>query len=140
MIFLTNTESRKYTSGTLEVKELLEANFVALKVRRDNKIPRNDALENDKNYPQNWMLRYPPQKESTAEAWQEGLCVLEKFFLSKKSTAYPPKSIKLIDQTIDDTPVLEDFFMDNDIEEIIKSVIDADKLNEDFYNNYTTFA
>ena len=46
----------------------------------------------------------------------------------------------MIDLTTDDVPVLEDYFMDANIEEIIKLSVDFDEINIQFHGNYPDFA
>jgi hypothetical protein len=36
--------------------------------------------------------------------------------------------------------VMEKYFLDNDIEEILKAVLDREELTEDFYEKYTELA
>jgi hypothetical protein len=86
------------------------------------------------------MIRYPLQGETTIASHQEGLNILKTFFLSKKSSDYPPDSIQIIDHTTKIRPVLDQYFMNNDIEEIFKIACDSKVVNAQFYNTYTTFA
>ena len=87
-----------------------------------------------------WMIRYPPENQSTFDTRREGLDVLKDFFMSKLGRDYPPQNINLVDDTSDDTEVLESFFMDDDIEEIVTSSFDKDELDEEFYRKFTVFA
>jgi hypothetical protein len=100
----------------------------------------NEPLMDSDGYSRVWILRYPLEGESTASTRQEGLRVLKDFFMSKKATNYPPNDIAVIDRTTDDVPVLEDYFLDNDIEEIVKLSCDADEINKEFYAAYPEFA
>ena len=86
------------------------------------------------------MICYPLQGELTIESHQEGLNILKTFFLSKKSLDYPPDSIQIIDHTTIIQPVLDQYFMNDDIEEIIKIACDSEEVNAQFYDTYTTFA
>jgi hypothetical protein len=131
---------RMWCKGDLTVDELTDANFIGLKMRRDTEIPGNETLKDSEGYSRIWLLRYPPGLESTADTRKEGLQVLQKFFMSKISTTYPPKDIKLVDSTLDERPVMESFFLDDDIEEILTASCESDVLNDQFYVNYPDFA
>ena len=60
--------------------------------------------------------------------------------MSKIATDYPPKTIKLIDATTDVPNVLDKFFLDIDIEEILKGSFEITELEEEFYVNYPVSA
>lgn len=132
-------EFRKYVKGEITSDELTNANFVGLKTKR-YRGKGNEPLMDSDGYSRVWILRYPLEGESTASTRQEGLRVLKDFFMSKKATNYPPNDIAVIDRTTDDVPVLEDYFLDNDIEEIVKLSCDADEINKEFYAAYPEFA
>ena len=132
---------RMWSRGELEVEALTEANFVGLKVQRDNGSAGNEPLLDDGGYARVWMIRYPPGNESTSETRKEGLRVLKDFFMSNQATDYPPSAIKLVDVTCaEPADVLETFFLDADIEEIVKASIDITEVEEDFYEKFTAFA
>ena len=131
---------RMWCKGELTVEELTAANFVGLKMRRDTEIPGNEILKDSEGYSRIWLLRYPEGTESTVDTRKEGLRVLQNFFMSKISTTYPPKDIKLVDHTLDERPVMESFFLDDDIEEIVKISCGPDVLGEEFYVKYPEFA
>jgi len=128
-----------WSKGELTVDELTDANFVGQKMRRDTEIPGNKILKDGEGYSRIWLLRYPPGLESTVETRKEGLEILQKFFMSKISTTYPPKDIKLVDSTLDERPVMESFFLDDDIEEILTATCEPNVLNDQFYVNYPNF-
>ena len=52
----------------------------------------------------------------------------------------PPIAIKLVDNTTNVPAVMENFLLDADIQEIVRSSIDITEVEEDFYLNYTLFA
>jgi hypothetical protein len=132
---------RLWTKGELEVDELTEANFGELKNQRDKDVTGNEYLKNDDGYARVWMIRYPPENESTVATRNEGLLVLKRFFLSKKATDFPPATIKVVDCTnVDDYPVLESFFLDDDIEEIFRASLDVTAIDDDFYEKFTAVA
>jgi hypothetical protein len=79
--------------------------------------------------------------ESTADIRKEGLRVLKKFFMSTQATNYPPGNIEVLDVTKETPAVMEKYFLDDDIEEILKAVLDREQeLTEDFYEKYTEIA
>ena len=57
--------------------------------------------------------------------------------MSRKGTDYPPSVIKTVDATPEIPKVLEKYFLDNNIEEIIKQTFDITELEEEFYDKYT---
>ena len=131
---------RMWCKGDLEVNELTDANFVGLKMKRDTDIPGNETLKDSEGYARIWLLRYPQGTESTVETRKEGLRVLQNFFMSKISTTYPPKAIVLVDRTLEERPVMESFFLDDDIEEIIKVSCESEVLDDQLYVKYPDFA
>ena len=112
------------------------ANFNSPKVQRDKSKRNNEPLMDEGGYSRVWLIRYPPGGESTEESRKEGLEVLKTFFMSKIATTYPPKTIKLIDATSGVPNVLDKFFLDDDIEEILKVSFEMTELEEEFYVNY----
>ncbi len=132
---------RKWSKGEIQFEDLTEANFIGLKIRRNNEINGNETLPGCDGYSGWWMIRYPPENESTPDTCKEGLRVIKNFFMSKKGTDFPPRDIKLVDDTDGDVPaVLDFFFMDDDIEEILQTSFEFSEMNDDFYEKYTTFA
>jgi len=132
---------RLWTKGELEVDELTEANFGELKNQRDNDVPGNESVKNDEGYSRVWMIRYPPENVSNMTTRKEGLRVLKQFFMSKKATDYPPVTIRVVDCTdVDNYPVLESFFLDDDIEEIVRASLDVTAVEDDFYEKFTEVA
>lgn len=140
--YLTDTKSgfinkyRLWAKGELDVEALTVANFNSPKVQRDKSKRNNEPLMDEGGYSRVWLIRYPPGGESTEESRKEGLEVLKTFFMSKIATTYPPKTIKLIDATSDVPNVLDKFFLDDDIEEILKVSFEMTELEEEFYVNY----
>ena len=132
---------RKWSKGEIQFEDLTEANFTGLKIRRNNEINGKETLSGADGYSRWWMIRYPQENESTPDTRKEGLRVIKNFFMSKKGTNFPPNDIKLVDDTDGDVPaVLEFFFMDDDIEEILQTSFEFSEMNDDFYGKYTTFA
>ena len=121
-------------------EELTEANFIGLKAQRNNEINGNERLNGSDGYVRWWMTRYPPENESTPETRQEGLRVLKTFFMSNKATKWPEDDINVHDATPDVPAVLEKFFVDDDIEEIVKTSFHVSEMNDDFYEKYTSVA
>jgi hypothetical protein len=131
---------RLWAKGELTVESLTAANFNNTKVQRDKSKPGNEPLLDGEGYSRVWMVRYPPGGESTEDTRKEGLEILKTFFMSKIATDYPPKTIKLIDATTDVPNVLDKFFLDIDIEEILKGSFEITELEEEFYVNYPVSA
>jgi hypothetical protein len=131
---------RKWSRGELENDSLTETNFIGLKMQRDFALTGNEYLKYDDGYARYWMIRYPPQNVSTPETRSEGLRVLKSFFMSTQATNYPPGIIEISDMTTDIPAVLEKYFLDDDIEEILKASFDLEELEESFYERYTELA
>jgi hypothetical protein len=131
---------RLWAKGDLEVDALTEANFIGLKEQRDNDDEGNETRKDSDGYAKIWLIRYPPENESTKATRREGLRVLKNFFMSKTASLYPPNEIKTVDATTDIPCVLDTFFLDSDIEEIVKTFIHEDELNDGFYAKFTTLA
>lgn len=131
---------RLWAKGELTVEALTAANFNNTKVQRDKSRSDNEPLLDGEGYSRVWMVRYPPGGESTEDTRKEGLEILKTFFMSKIATDYPPKTIKLVDETTDVPNALDKFFLDSDIEEILKVSFDIMELEEDFYEKYPVAA
>jgi hypothetical protein len=111
---------QKWSKGEIQFENFTEANFIGLKIRRNNEINGNKIFLGSDGYSRWWMIWYPPENESTPDTRKEGLRVIKIFFITKKGTDFPPRDFKLVDETDGDVPaVLELFFMDDDIEEIL---------------------
>ena len=137
---IRDSKYRLWAKGELEVESLTDANFSELKIQRDNDIEGNEPLKDAEGYSRVWMVRYPPENESTSQTRKEGLRVLKSFFMSSIATDYPPKEIKIIDDTRDVPAILDRFFLDSDIEEIMRSSFDVTEFEESFFENYTEVA
>ena len=131
---------RLWAKGELEVEELTAANFNGLKNQRDKSRTDNEPLLDDEGYSRVWMVRYPPGGESTEETRNEGLEILKTFFMSRIATNYPPNAIVLVNTVVEVPNVLDKFFLDSDVEKIIKSSFDITELEQEFYENYTVAA
>jgi hypothetical protein len=127
---------RKWAKGDVDADALTEANFNGFKMQRDAADDGNESLKTSDGYARIWMIRYPPENESTERTRQDGLRILKDFFMSTNASLYPPSSIKVVDETTDVPSVLEDFFLDADIEEIVKASFDTKDLNDEFYVKY----
>jgi hypothetical protein len=57
-----------------------------------------------------------------------------------QATKYPPGNIEVLDVTKETPAVMEKYFLNNDIEEILKAVLDREEFTEDFYEKYTEIA
>jgi hypothetical protein len=101
---------RKWSKGEIQFEDLTEANFIGLKIRRNNEINRNETLSGSDGYSRWWMIWYPPENEWTPDTRKEGLRVMKNFFMSKKGTNFPPRDNKLVDDTDGDVPAVLEFF------------------------------
>lgn len=95
-----------------------------------------------KKYYRNVLLRYVPTVTSTKETRAHGLQAAENFLKSGKNTGFPSMvSIPTMDCTNEsDSHSLDSFFLDNDIENIIRNVFEESELNKSFYTKYNTVA
>ena len=120
--------------------ELQAANFTRCVYRR---VPRSadGNMTGERGYWRVVIIRYPPENETTPESRQEGLRILKQFLLNPQYSDYPPRDITTRDATDpENIPSLDDFFLDNDIKELMEEDIDAINLNEHFYQNFPEFA
>ena len=127
------------TTETLNSEELKKANFTSYLSRR---LPNtNQTMNSSKKFPRAVVLRYVPTRLSTKKTRQNGLQVLSKFLNSDQNTRYIGHDIPIIDKTNEADPhALDSFFLDDDIESIIRNVFDEDELNQDFYTKYNKLA
>jgi hypothetical protein len=58
---------RKWSKGEIQFEDLTEANFIGLKIWRNNEINGNETLSGSDGYSHWWMIRYPPENESTPD-------------------------------------------------------------------------
>jgi hypothetical protein len=106
--FINNYQ--KWSKGEIQFEDLTEANFIGLKIRRNNEFTENETLSGSDGYSHWWMIRYPRENELTPDTRKEGLRVIKNFFMSKKGTDFPPGDINLVDDTDGDVPAVLDFF------------------------------
>jgi hypothetical protein len=52
---------RKWSKGEIQFEDLTEANFIGLKIRRNNEINGKETLSGSDGYSRWWMIRYPPE-------------------------------------------------------------------------------
>jgi hypothetical protein len=123
---------RKWSRGKEVCDELMEANFIGLKMQPNFALDGNEYLTYDDGFARFWMTRYPLDNESMADKRKEGLCVLKKFFMSTQATNHPPRNIKVLDVTQEAPAVMEKHFLHDNIEVILKAVLDREELKEDF--------
>ena len=87
------------------------------------------------------IVRYPKERESTAQTRKEGLELIGSFFMDPKFSKFPPVAIEKIDQTDEDDPCpLDTFFKDEDIEEFMRTDVAEKELDSDFVEKYSDFA
>jgi hypothetical protein len=131
-----------FLDGKLDCDALTEANFTAYKGRRVPHSATNEIMLNGTTkYWRVVMLRYVPERISTPETRAHGLQVLKTFLNSTQNTNFPVPNIITMDNTKEEDPdSLDTFFLDNDIEDIIREAFEEDDLNQDFYATYPILA
>lgn len=78
---------------------------------------------------------------STAETRQEGLETLKQLFMSNSYSSWPPPNIVTSDETNEEDPApLDDFFLDNEIQQYMEENIQAAVLNANFYEEHHEIA
>ena len=132
---------KQVIDGLADCKDLIRANFSSYPYRR---IPdtANSNLTNERDgYNRCILFRYVPEGASTADTRAMGLQILKKFFLDGTFSKFPALDILTMDGTNTNDPhPLDAFFMDSDIEKIIKQEFDETELNIDFYKKYPELA
>jgi hypothetical protein len=130
---------RKASTKQELTQDLQDAGFVAYQRRRLPGTSTNEVMKQQKDpmFDRIIILR-AVESASTAETRKDGLRVLKAHFMNKANTDYPPKNINTVDNL---TPsALDDFFLDEFIEKLIKEMYDDDVLTNEFYSTYTDFA
>lgn len=135
---------KKYLEGVqgYECDYMEAANFCYIWNRR---IPntRDEVMTNNKNtFWRRIMIRYlTDDQESTAETRLHGAETLRRFLMDPRYTNFPPKAITIFDGTNEENPVaLDEFFMDDKIEYMMRMDLDVSELDQDFYKKYSKFA
>ena len=121
-------------------EELKKANFTSYLYRR---LPNtNQTMMSSKDFRRALVLRYVPTRLSTKTTRQDGLKVLSKFLNSQQNTIYVGKNdIPVVDKTDEaNPPALDCFFLDDDIESIIRNVFEEDELDNNFFIKYNNLA
>jgi hypothetical protein len=130
---------RKASKQQELTKDLQDAGFVPYQRRRIPGTSTNAVLkqQKDPNFDRIIIVRAVESK-STAETRKEGLKVLKAHFMNLANTNYPPENINTVDNV---TPsALDDLFLDEFIENLIKEMYDDDVLTNEFYSTYPEFA
>lgn len=132
---------RKFTVGEIESKTLAVANFTGFKPRRHSRAD-NFAMQGNDGYWRHVFLRYVPGSESTPDTRSEGLKVLTAFLSDKDINKYSPTDIVSKHGSNCETYYfsLDSFFQDDDIQEIIETVFEADELVPTFFSKYPDMA
>jgi hypothetical protein len=118
---------------------LRDANFVFYKVRRVPESNNVELLDSSNNtYRRCLFIRYVPGDGITTPATRaEGLRVLAAFLKDTTYSRYPPAEITTLDGTNVENPhSLDQFFMDNDIIDFIKTEFAESDLTSDFFERY----
>ena len=139
-----NNMITKYLRG--EFAEVRHTEFDAANFTRQywRRIPgtANEHLTNMKDvYWRKIQIRYPRGGESTGETRQEGLDAFKSFLMDRRFQYYPPEDIVLLDMTDEENySSLDQFFMDRDIETVMKEDIPEQQLNPTFHQAFPEFA
>jgi len=134
---------QKVLDGQLECDYIAEANFVEHVVQR---IPGSDSqimCNSDPKKSSFWRCVFIrcPEGGSTEESRQEGLQLLEKFFMDEKHIQCVPDDVDAVDlSNEDDPPALDEFFLDRDIRRFMELDIDMSFLNETFCEEHEEVA
>ncbi|GKY95156.1 hypothetical protein MPSEU_000479200 [Mayamaea pseudoterrestris] len=87
-------------------------------------------------YPRAVFVRKFPAPPTPAER-METMAIMEEVLRGDKTSKYPPPNIRKMDYNpTDRVRPLDDFFQDNTIEALIKSMYDFEVLNHDFATSY----
>lgn len=89
-----------------------------------------------------WLIRYPPEGESTTETRKEGADLLNKFLADARFSKWPvTRPFRVVDGTDEENfPALDEFFMNQDIEMFLRQDLEEEDLNDEFFDNFTDFA
>ena len=106
------------------------------------RVPDSDdeTAMNTTGYAKRMMVNYANEC-STPEGRLIGLNIVKDFLMSPVYSLYPATSIILEDLTdVDNYASLDDYFMDADIEYLLREAIDEKDLNSDFFETFPHFA
>lgn len=133
---------KQVVDGTADCKALIGANFSSYPFRRIPNTPENAFMINQKDsYNRCILFRYVPEGTSSVASRTMGLNILKKFFMDAAFSKWPAPNILTMDGTNEDDPhALDAFFMDEEIEKIIKEEFDDEELDFDFYAKYPGLA
>jgi hypothetical protein len=117
---------------------LIQADFSSYRVRRVPQSNNVEMLDSSHKYKRYLFVRYVPGGGGSTPATRaEALEVLAAFFKDSNYFKYPPAHITTIDGTNVDNPhSLDQFFMDDDIIEFLRTEFAEDHLNGNFFANY----
>lgn len=134
-------EYKQITDGVKDCNYLTDAGFNAYLNRRESN-SNNIQLINDKNFPRNILIRDVSDKGGSSKLTRiEGLKVLKRFFMDPVYAKFPPKDIITVDSNKEEDPhALDEFFLNEDIERIIKLEFKDDDLNCNFFKLYPQLA
>jgi hypothetical protein len=87
------------------------------------------------NYDRRIFLRYPKESESTPETRATGLAAMKSFLQDPRFSRYPPTEIDTVDLTDyqhDHHTAMDNYIMNNDIQELVMEDCNAADLNDGF--------
>lgn len=129
---------RQFAQGERENDVLEKLGINRLVPRRMPDTNNEIMLGVKKGYWRQIIVRYVDEP-STTETRKEALDQLKTFFLDPNFTKYPPPMIETIDLT-DSDKSLDDYFLDDDIQTLMKEDIEEEDLNGNFTRNFAEFA
>lgn len=130
----------QFTQGERENDVLEKLGINRLVPRRKPDTNNEIMLGVKKGYWRQIIVRYADEP-STPETRKETLDQLKTFFLDLNFTKYPPPMIDTIDLTdLDNTTSLDNLFLDDDIQTLMKEDLEEEDLNGNFTRNFTEVA
>lgn len=139
--FLVSINGKRKDGTSVPVAQTIQdGNFHSCPYRRKPNTNNEHEL-NTNGYWKMVIIRYPKEGVSTPETRQEGLLLLSTFFKDPAHSEYPPSSIRLVDDTDErNLPALDEYFMDEQIKELLLEDFDPAVLNQSFFTTFNDFA
>jgi hypothetical protein len=112
-----------------------DANFTKALSRRVAGSADIVAKSAETNYDRRIFLRYPKESESTPKTRVTGLAAMKSFLQDPRFSRYPPTEIETVDLTDyqhAQHTAMDNYIMNNDIQELVLEDCNAEDLNDDF--------
>ena len=102
---------------------------------------RDEIEQSTTGYAKRFLVNYAEDDVSTPESRMKGMTNIKAFLMDPKHQRYPATAITLEDLTDEENYAsLDDMFLDDDIEYLLREVIHADDLNKEFFEKFPYFA